>query len=59
VFLIGDTPNDIRAAKTNGLISIAVATGGFDFQALEKAGADFVFEDLTDTRRLLSVLEGK
>lgn len=57
VFLIGDTPNDINAAKVNGMVSIAVATGGFDFQTLERAGADFVFEDLTDTVRLLSILE--
>ncbi len=56
--LIGDTPSDIRAAKANGMVSIAVATGGFNFQSLEKAGADFVFEDLTDTKRLLSILEG-
>jgi len=55
--LIGDTPSDIRAAKANGMVSIAVATGGFNFQALEKTGADFVFEDLTDTERLLSILE--
>lgn len=57
VFLIGDTPNDINAAKANGFISIAVATGGFDFQTLENAGADFVVQDLTDTDRLLSILE--
>lgn len=57
VFLIGDTPNDIHAAKANGFVSIAVATGGFDFQTLEKAGADFVFDDLTDTEGLLSILE--
>jgi phosphoglycolate phosphatase-like HAD superfamily hydrolase len=57
VFLIGDTPNDINAAKANGFVSIAVATGGFDFQTLEKSGADFVFEDLTDADRLLSILE--
>lgn len=56
VFLIGDTPNDINAAKANGFVSIAVATGGFDFQTLEKAGADFVFDDLTDTEGLLSIL---
>lgn len=55
--LIGDTPNDINAAKANGMVSIAVATGGFDFQALEKTAADHVFEDLTDTGRLLSILE--
>ena len=56
VFLIGDTPSDINAAKVNGFISIAVATGGFNSQELEKSGADFVFEDLTDTDRLLSIL---
>jgi len=55
--LIGDTPNDINAAKANGMVSIAVATGGFNFQALEKTAADHVFEDLTDTERLLSILE--
>jgi phosphoglycolate phosphatase len=57
VFLIGDTPSDINAAKVNGFISIAVATGGFDFQTLEKSGADFVFEDLTDTESVMGVLE--
>jgi phosphoglycolate phosphatase-like HAD superfamily hydrolase len=57
VFLIGDTPSDINAAKANGLIAIAVATGGFDFQSLEKAGADFVFQDMTDGSGLLAVLE--
>jgi len=57
VFLIGDTPSDINAAKVNGFISIAVATGGYDFQTLENAGADFVFEDLTDTEKVMAVLE--
>lgn len=56
--LIGDTPSDIRAAKANGMVSIAVATGGFNFQALERTNADFVFEDLTDTDNVLSVLDG-
>jgi len=55
--LIGDTPRDVEAAQTNGMVSLAVATGIFDVQTLEKTGADFVFEDLTDTERLLSILE--
>lgn len=55
-FLIGDTPRDVEAANKNGMTSIAVATGIFDVQTLEKAGADYVFEDLTDTDRLLSIL---
>ena len=57
VFLIGDTPSDINAAKVNGFTAIAVATGGFDSQSLKKAGADFVFEDMTDDKGLLAVLE--
>lgn len=59
VFLIGDTPSDVNAAKVNGFTAIAVATGGFDSRALEKAGADFVFEDLTDTGRVMGVLDGR
>lgn len=55
--LIGDTPRDVEAARANGMVSIAVATGIFDAEALQKAGADYVFEDLTDTDRLLSILK--
>lgn len=54
--LIGDTPRDVEAARANGMTAIAVATGIFDIQALEKAGADYVFNDLSDSDRLLSVL---
>jgi len=55
--LIGDTPRDVEAAKANGMVSIAVTTGIFDSKTLEKAGADYVFEDLSDTERLFSVLD--
>lgn len=55
--LIGDTPKDVNAANVNGMVSIAVATGAFDVQTLEKTGADYVFEDLSDTERVLAVLE--
>lgn len=57
VFLVGDTPNDIHAARVNGFVSIAVATGGFDIPSLEEAGADYVFENFGDIDRFLSVLE--
>jgi phosphoglycolate phosphatase-like HAD superfamily hydrolase len=56
--LIGDTPRDVEAAKANGMVAIAVATGIFDVHALEKAGADYVFKDLTDSDRLITVLSG-
>jgi phosphoglycolate phosphatase-like HAD superfamily hydrolase len=56
--LIGDTPRDVEAAKKNGMVSIAVATGIFDAEALKKAGADYVFEDLSDGEKLFAVLDG-
>ena len=34
VCVVGDTPSDIAAAKTNGLPTIAVATGVFPYQTL-------------------------
>lgn len=55
--LVGDTPSDIDAARANGMTAIAVATGGFTAQELQDAGADFVLNDLTDTERVLAVLE--
>lgn len=46
MFLIGDTPNDIRAAHAIGAVAIAVATGGHPAADLHAAGADHVLEDL-------------
>lgn len=55
--LVGDTPKDIAAARANGMLSIAVATGGFDAPALHAANADFVFNDLSATEQILEILE--
>ena len=56
LFLIGDTPFDIAAAKTISAKSIAVATGKFDIGALQAAGADHVFADLSNTKAVLTLL---
>lgn len=55
--LIGDTPSDIRAAKANGLVSVAVCTGGFSRGALEAEGADYVIDSLEDLETLSRILE--
>ncbi len=55
--VIGDTPRDINCSKPYGAFSIAVATGPYSLKELEDAGADIVFEDLSDTSRLMSVLK--
>jgi phosphoglycolate phosphatase-like HAD superfamily hydrolase len=56
VFIVGDTPHDIACAAAGNATSIAVATGGFDAGALRAAGADVVFEDLSDADAFLRVL---
>ncbi len=45
-YLIGDTANDIIAAKENGMVSIAVATGHYGVDELKKHGPDILLEDL-------------
>ena len=56
VFLVGDTPNDILAARSIAAQSIAVATGSFDADALREAGADHVLTDLADEARVNEIL---
>jgi phosphoglycolate phosphatase-like HAD superfamily hydrolase len=56
IFIVGDTPHDVACAAAGNATSIAVATGGFDVQALRAAGADVVFEDLTDAGAFLRVI---
>ena len=48
IFLFGDTPRDMKAAKAAGATSIGVTTGVFSREQLESAGADVVFQSLTD-----------
>jgi phosphoglycolate phosphatase len=55
--IIGDTPRDVDCAKPYGAFSVAVATGPYSSAALSAAGADVVFEDLSDTKAFLSVLQ--
>ena len=47
--VIGDTPLDVACAAAGGARSIAVATGSYERRQLRAAGADVVFEDLSDT----------
>ena len=51
--VIGDTPLDVACAQASGARSIAVATGDYSVNDLRAAGADVVFEDLSDTPAVL------
>ena len=46
ISLIGDHPNDIRAAKANGIRAVAVATGLVPFEELQTHEPDVLLEDL-------------
>jgi phosphoglycolate phosphatase-like HAD superfamily hydrolase len=54
--IIGDTPLDIACAAAGGARSIGVATGSHSVDQLREAGADAVFEDLSDSRAVLDAL---
>ncbi len=45
VFVIGDTPHDVRAALANGVKAVGVATGSYSGDELKSSGADLVFEN--------------
>jgi phosphoglycolate phosphatase-like HAD superfamily hydrolase len=58
VWIIGDTPRDLAAARGAGARCVLVATGRFGFDDLSALEADAVLPDLRDTARLLHVLRG-
>jgi phosphoglycolate phosphatase-like HAD superfamily hydrolase len=58
VYIIGDTPHDVACGKAIGAKTIAVATGSFSMEELAALKPTHVFEDLSDTRALLSAVRG-
>lgn len=54
--VIGDTPLDVRCARSHGARSVAVATGPYTTEALSRAGADVVLTDLADTDGVMGLL---
>ncbi len=58
VWVIGDTPLDIDAARANGARALGVATGPVSVEELRAAGADLALADLSDTQAVLAALLG-
>jgi phosphoglycolate phosphatase-like HAD superfamily hydrolase len=48
VYVVGDTPLDIAAAKKGGAVSVGVASGHYPAQTLAEAQADFVLASLEE-----------
>ncbi len=56
--VIGDTPADVSCAKTWGMQAVAVATGRYSVEELEKCPADLVLESLQPTDALYNLIYG-
>ena len=56
IFVIGDSVSDVEAGRANGINSVAVATGHYDTVKLKALGPTFVFDDLSDTEKVLEAL---
>jgi phosphoglycolate phosphatase-like HAD superfamily hydrolase len=59
VVVIGDTPADIECGRAIGAGTIGVATGRYPTAVLRRAGADAVFEDLSDTDAVIRVINNE
>lgn len=57
VWVIGDTPLDVRCARAIGANAVAVATGWHPADELASCAPDLIFDDLSDHSRLLAVWE--
>lgn len=56
--VIGDTPNDIDCARTFGAKVVAVETGrGQSREQLRQNDPDYLLEDLSDTNKVLEILQ--
>lgn len=69
IYAFGDTPADVEAAKKNNCVSIAViknsndkdsSPGGYSYhkrkESLEKSNPDFLFDDYTNLREIMSIM---
>lgn len=58
VVVIGDTPHDIDCARAFGAVAIAVGTGQYPRDQLLAERPDHLFDDLSDTDKVLTAVLG-
>jgi phosphoglycolate phosphatase len=56
VWVVGDTPEDIRCGRASGLRTLAVATGRHPADVLREHGADVVLADFSDAASVAAAL---
>jgi len=59
IYVIGDTPKDIECGRAIGACTVAIATGHYSSDQLRDHAPDFLFEDLSDTERVVALLFGE
>ena len=52
-WMVGDHPTDIQAGRQVGMKTIGVLTGRTKREGFEKAGADYILDNVTEISRLL------
>lgn len=53
IYIIGDSIYDIECAKRIEVVSIGVATGWAEYEMLKDKGPDYLYEDLSDWKKLI------
>jgi phosphoglycolate phosphatase len=48
IFVVGDTPRDVQAARAVGAVAVAVASGKYPVEELRATGMDYVLSSLSD-----------
>jgi phosphoglycolate phosphatase len=56
IVIIGDSLRDIEVSKQFGAMMISVATGVYSEDELRKSGADYVFKDLSDYKKVINAI---
>ncbi len=57
--VIGDTPLDVACAKEHGARSIAVATGPYSLEILQRTETDLALNNLSQTSEIIAWLKHK
>lgn len=58
VYVIGDTPRDIACAQAHGACAIAVATGRYAVEELQRHRPEHCFTDLSDVNTVVRLFQG-
>lgn len=54
--VVGDTPRDVICARVHGAKALGVATGSYSCKDLLEAGADWAFQDLSNTESVFNTI---